>query len=337
MSVSLFIILIIGIIILFGVVIEGSAYIYYKNIYNRNASKKYFDINKKCNINFAEKYKDLAKKHNKYANAYIYTYICLLCILGIPAGIVIGKLYICLISFVTLLIVLLTPKKEEDEPFKENRKTNAEEEKEKLKKKYYNLIVNDIIIHTLKGRKQKVIDYSILDYDIEDVKELEDKENLIKNEEKRIDNFLSKIFKKTSRKIFKTFNVELCVSFKIDNQRIRLSRITNSKVTKKRRRGLDFFREKRIYSFIGYLVEIPKFSNLERLNAIDKKDYVLDEKNNTLYLLISDQINSSCYSFQEDRFMPKLYLKFEKERFLEKNYIYFDELYKFICSLVQNY
>lgn len=323
MSVNLFIILMNVIMILLCIVI-AYRYKYYKNIYNKNASKKYFDINKECNINFAEKYRNLANKHNGYAKTYIYTYICILAILGIPGGIIIGKIYVCFISIAVLLITILTPIKEKDGSIEKNRETNAKEEKEELKEKYYNLIINDIIIDRLKG--QRLIDYSTVNYDIKD-------EKLEYKQEKKIEETLLEIFKKTNRKKFEMFDVALSIDLKVNNQIIKLSRVTNSKIVEQNKNALEF-RTKRIYSFIGYLIEIPNFSKLEKLSNIDKNDYILDDKNNTLYLLISDQINSSCFSFQQDRFMPKLHLKFEKEKFLEKNYIFFEELYKFISSLV---
>ena len=309
--------------VLIAIVLE---LIHYKKIYNKNVSKIHFDIDKECNINFEEKYSELAKKHNRHAKKYIYTWIIVLSMFGIVVGpIITNSLYVCLLFIVIIIVVLLIPQKDRYQVVSDNKKINAEEERYKLKEEYYNLVLNDIILNRFKGEKQKLINDSIEDYDIDN----EDTYNLVENEEKENNVFFTKIFKKTNRKSYEAFDVEFCINFKLNNHQIKLYRITNII-----REGREHRRLKYIYSFIGYLVEIPNFSNEDKLKNIDKNDYVLDKKTNILYLIISDQIKNSCYGYRKDRFVPKLYLKFEKEKFLEKNYIYFDELYKLICFLI---
>ena len=91
-----------------------------------------------------------------------------------------------------------------------------------------------------------------------------------------------------------------------------------------------------VNSFIGYIINIPDFDDLNKLNEIDKKDYYYDKETKTLTLIVSDQVTNKLFRKELNTYFPEDYKKQENGGNIYLNLYnnFYTELYKYICRFI---
>lgn len=300
---------------------------YYYSIFKNNKSKIAFDLDKNLELNSEKEYVELCDMHNKlyYATkkkkplGYLILFTTLS---GFLSFFIIIALYPTINFLVYIPFFILLPITAILVCIFSNSK-NANKNYDKTYNTYYDVILKNIIRNKFTGINSKnaeSINKDITELDLEDI------ENALDYIEIKT-KLVNTIFNNTNRKFYPSVSVDFDIKYYSNGHDINIMRFSNHSSSSSHD-SLYYF------SFIGYIVSISNFTNLNLLNNIRKNDFYYDDSTQILYLIISDITNKFFSDTSKDFFKPDLSKKFEKNKFLEKKIIFFDELHNFINKLL---
>lgn len=301
--------------ILFFIIITLLFPIRWIMIFEKNKSKIKFDGYSERTINFKEKYSQLAKKHDEIYKKTKKEFVLIpFVIMAFASFFLMHINVIFIIMFPVLIIgIAITAACIDKTPEKRN-----------LNKEYIDILYKDIIYQNFNIIRRKNNDLNEnLEYEeyLSWEEYNKDKENIIKN-----------IMKKTNKKCYSKYSVDEEFYCEINRKIINIIKFSNYKMIRTNNStGAD--RKVPIYSFIGYLIIIPKFTKTELLNLCNEDCYY-DERENNLYLIISDETKNLFMACSDNKGMPKYNKPFDKCNWLQRKYNYYIQLKHFIERLL---
>lgn len=283
--------------------------------FSKNKSKIELGVNnKEDTINFREKYPKLAEEHDEiYKKIKKEFALVPFVIMAFASFFMMHINVIFIIIFPVLIIgIAITAAFIDKTPIKRN-----------LDKEYINILYKDIIYQIFNIVKRKKNDLNE-DSEYEEYLSWEeynkDKENIIKD-----------IMKKTNKKCYSEYSIDDEFYCEMNRKIINIIKFSNYKrIRTNNTTGADG--RVSIYSFIGYVIIIPKFNKIELLNLCNE-DYYFDETNNILYLIISDETKNLFIACSDNRGMPNYNKTFDKCNWLQKKYNYYMGLKSFVEKL----
>ena len=174
----------------------------------------------------------------------------------------------------------------------------------KYKKECRRLIVGKIFPSVFEVVSNNLIDFDSSDFDKTDSEFFTEKSKKFHGYEKKNKKIIKELFNNTKRKTYDKFVFDFDFTCKIGNKKINIIRFINMK---SKGPGDTTSQPYYINSFIGYLIIILDFNDLNKLNELNKKDFYYNEKNKTLVLIVSDQINSKAVRRDLDLYYPEDY------------------------------
>ncbi len=203
----------------------------------------------------------------------------------------------------------------------------------KIKELYRNVIVGEIFPSIFKVLSNNLVDFDEKDFDNTTSDYFEAKAEKVDKYEKKNKELIKKIFKTTNKKLYDKFIYDFDFTCRVESKQVGIIRFVNYKVNY--REDVES-KDTYLNAFIGYLINIYDFYDLDKLKDIDKKDYCYDEKTKVLSILISDQITNKVMRKDLYTYFPEDYKKLENgdNIYFSRYKKFYEELNKFICRFV---